>query len=69
MSTLRLDINLDHHDDLYQMLVDLHEGRTDEESRKINAKLILILMNQVGDEKIIKEALKLARISSVRLNL
>ena len=63
MSTLRLDVNLERHDDLYQMLIDLHEGRTDEESRKINARLILILMNQIGDEKVIEEALELAQIA------
>ncbi len=52
------------HDDLYQMLVDLHEGRSEEESRKINAKLILALMDRVGDSDAIREAISLVEASS-----
>lgn len=62
MSKLQLNVNLTCHDDLYQMLVDLHDGRTEEESGRINAKLILILMNQVGDREIIEEAIALAKL-------
>jgi len=45
--------NLTHHDELYQMIVDLHEGCSDEESRKINAKLIFAMMNNIGDYSVI----------------
>ena len=63
MSKLDTAINLSRHDELYQQLLDLHEGRSEEESARINARLILILMNQIGDDKIVEEAIKLAQIA------
>ena len=62
MSTLDTTIKLSRHDELYQKLLDLHERRSEEESARINAKLILILMNQIGDDKIIEEAIELAQL-------
>lgn len=35
-------------DEIYERLIALHAGRTDEESHEINARLILLLANQVG---------------------
>lgn len=62
MSKLDTAIKLSRHDELYQKLLDLHERRSEEESARINAKLILILMNQIGDDKIIEEAIELAQL-------
>lgn len=63
MSKLDTTIKLSRHDALYQKLLDLHEGRSEEESARINARLILILMNQIGDDKIIEEAIELAQLA------
>ena len=63
MSKLDTAIKLSRHDELYQKLLDLHEQRSEEESARINAKLILILMNQIGDDKIIEEAIELAQLA------
>ena len=63
MSKLDTTIRLSRHDELYQKLLDLHERRSEEESARINAKLILILMNQIGDDKIIEEAIELAQLA------
>ena len=63
MSKLDTTITLSRHDELYQKLLDLHEGRSEEESARINARLILILMNQIGDDKIIEEAIELAQLA------
>lgn len=48
-------------DDFYEALIEAHRGLTDAESRQLNARLILILANQVGDMEILAEALRLAR--------
>ena len=45
----------------YAALIRAHEGLTEAESHALNARLILILMNQVGDAATIAEALALAR--------
>ena len=63
MSKLDTTITLSRHDELYQKLLDLHEQRSEEESVRINARLILILMNQIGDDKIIEEAIELAQLA------
>lgn len=63
MSKLDTTIKLSRHDELYQKLLDLHEQRSEEESARINARLILILMNQIGDDKIIEEAIELAQLA------
>ena len=48
-------------DDFYESLIDAHRDLNDEQSEMLNAKLILILANQVGDIVLLREALALAR--------
>ncbi len=48
-------------DGVYQKLIDAHQGLTDAESMSLNARLILILINHIGDKAIIDEALEIAR--------
>lgn len=48
-------------DDFYEALIDTHRDLTDQQSQLLNAKLILLLANQVGDIAVLKEALRLAR--------
>ena len=57
---LTLDPNIAAPDDIYEALVSAHEGLTDEESAAFNARLILILVNHIGDADTIREALAAA---------
>ena len=50
-------------DDLYQALVDAHDGLEDSESRQLNARLILLLANHIGDLAVLQDAAALARAS------
>ena len=47
-------------DDFYARLVAAHEGLTFEESARLNARLVLILANAVGDPVTIAEAIERA---------
>lgn len=58
--SLRLKANIEAPDDVYQMLLQMHDGRSDEDSLLINAKLILILANHIGDQDVIAEAIEAA---------
>jgi hypothetical protein len=58
---LLTDPNIDAPDDFYAALAELHRGLDAEESAKVNAKLILLLANHIGDGKVLAEALTLAR--------
>lgn len=66
MSQLNTTANLIGHDDLYQMLIDMHEGLDPQESAKANAKVILLLANHIGDPTVVAEALTIARDSASR---
>lgn len=52
--------NFNRPDETYAMLIKAHEGLSEDESHAMNARLILILMNQIGDHEKIREALDLA---------
>ena len=61
MGTLVTTRNLANADDVYAMLLDAHEGLSKAESDALNARLILVLLNHIGDPQIIAEALKIAK--------
>jgi hypothetical protein len=48
-------------DDFYQMLIDAHRDLAAEDSARLNARLILLLANHVGDLTVIREAIEQAR--------
>lgn len=48
-------------DDFYQMLIDAHNGLDDDASAMVNAKLVLLLSNHIGDMDVLGEAIEFAR--------
>ena len=48
-------------DDFYEMLIGAHRELTDEQSELLNARLILVLANHIGDLATLREALAVAR--------
>ncbi|MEZ5920032.1 MAG: DUF2783 domain-containing protein [Parvularculaceae bacterium] len=58
---LILDANSPAPDEIYEAIIAMHEGLSEEESATVNARMILILSNHIGDAGIIREASKLAR--------
>lgn len=48
-------------DDFYEELIATHRDLSDEQSALVNARLILILSNHIGDLSVLREALRLAR--------
>ena len=63
MSDLTLTPNIDGTDDFYADLLATHEGKTKAESDIINARLILILANHIGDRGVLSQALNAADIT------
>jgi Protein of unknown function (DUF2783) len=51
-------------DDFYEALIDLHRGLSDEQSALVNAKLVLLLANHIGDAEALREAMALARAAA-----
>jgi hypothetical protein len=48
-------------DAFYEQLIETHRGLSDEQSRLVNARLILLLANHIGDLNVLRQALQLAR--------
>ena len=53
--------NIGQPDDFYQALIEAHAGLSEQESAALNARLILLLANQVGDLATLKEAIAAAK--------
>ena len=61
MTALVTDPNLARPDDFYEALIAMHRGLTDAQSARVNARLILLLANHVGDHEVLLAALAAAR--------
>lgn len=48
-------------DDFYEMLLDGHQGLSDAQSELMNARLVILLANHIGDLDVLKEAIDRAR--------
>lgn len=53
--------NIEDPDGFYTSLIALHEGLTAAESLKVNAKLILLMANEIGDRAVLDEMLAVVR--------
>jgi hypothetical protein len=61
MTMLNIESNLIAPDDFYAALIDMHRGLDDKQSAMVNARLILLLANHVGDLDVLREAMARAR--------
>lgn len=48
-------------DDFYELLIDAHRDLDEARSALLNAKLVLLLANHVGDLTVLREAIQAAR--------
>lgn len=64
MADLILKPNLAQADDVYADLLAAHEGLSKEDSDALNARLILILANHIGDRAVLRAALDAARAAA-----
>jgi len=57
---MKTDPTLKSPDDFYERLLDAHRGLTADQSAQLNARLILLLANQVGDEQVLADCITAA---------
>jgi len=48
-------------DDVYAALMAAHNGLSDDDSARLNVRLVLLLMNRIGDPRVIEAAIAAAR--------
>jgi hypothetical protein len=61
MAALIIESNHPVPDDFYERLIATHRGLSDEESALVNAKLVLLLANHIGDPEVLAQAMAAAR--------
>lgn len=64
MADLILSPNLDNGDDFYAELLAAHDGLDKSESEALNARLILVLANHIGNADVLAQALKAAALKN-----
>jgi len=57
--------NLDAPDEFYEALIDAHRDLAPAQSEALNARLVLLLANHVGDLVVLREALVAARANTL----
>ncbi len=62
MSELILTPNIDDADNFYADLLAAHEGLEKADSDALNARLVLVLANHIGDRSILGDAIKAAAL-------
>jgi hypothetical protein len=48
-------------DAFYEALMDAHQGLSEDQSHLLNARLILVMANHIGDLEVLKLAIQLAK--------
>jgi len=61
--SLNLHQNLDDFDDFYDMLTDSHHNLNEAQSKMLDAQLVLLLANHIGDLNVLREAFARARVT------
>jgi hypothetical protein len=62
--TLDITPRLTDPDALFALLVEAHKGLDAEASRRLDARLVLLLANHIGDMDALREAIALAQASA-----
>ena len=63
MSDLILSPNIDDADDFYAELLTAHEGLEKADSDALNARLVLVLANHIGDKAVLSDAIRAATLA------
>ncbi len=62
MTALNTKANIKGPDEFYAELLSVHEGLSKAESDALNARLILLLANHIGDREVLSQALHAAAL-------
>ncbi|SFC70540.1 DUF2783 domain-containing protein [Tropicimonas isoalkanivorans] len=66
MSELILTPNIDRGDDFYAALLKAHDGLNKADSDALNARLLLVLANHIGDGEVLAQAIEAAANAAPR---
>lgn len=58
---MKTELNFTDHDAFYERLIAAYHGLDDAQSAHLNARLVLLLANQVGDAEVLADCIDAAR--------
>lgn len=58
---MNLEPNIPDPDGLYEAVMEAHAGLSAEESAELNARLVFLLANQIGDQQVLLDCIAAAR--------
>jgi Protein of unknown function (DUF2783) len=58
---MKLDPNIANPDGFYEALVQAHEGLSEKDSAALNARLVFLFANQIGEESVLLDCINAAR--------
>ncbi|MBL8376757.1 MAG: DUF2783 domain-containing protein [Burkholderiales bacterium] len=58
---MKTALNFSDHDAFYERLIQAHQGLSEAQSAALNARLVLLLANQIGDDALLAECIAAAR--------
>ena len=61
--SLKRDPTIGDCDELYAAIIEAHSDLSPEDSVALNARLVLLLANHIGDLQVLREAIVTARVS------
>ena len=61
MTQLNIELNFSNADEFYEALIEAHRELTLEQSHQMNAKLVLLLANHIGELDVLKDAMQRAK--------
>jgi hypothetical protein len=57
---MKTELNLKNADAFYEAWLDAHRGLADDQSALLNARLVLLLANQIGDDRVLADCVSAA---------
>ncbi len=58
---MKLNANIELPDDFYAALIEAHEGLSEHESFELNARMVFLLANQIGDTQTLLDCVDAAK--------
>lgn len=58
---MQIQPNIPDPDGFYETLADAHRGLSEQQSAELNARLVFLLANQIGDQRVLSDCVAAAR--------
>jgi Protein of unknown function (DUF2783) len=65
---MKTQLGLSDPDGFYEYWLDAHIGLDEKQSFELNARLVMLLANQIGDQSVIEQCIDAAKVTDMKPN-